>query len=65
MADDVDQANDVSALLLADAIAKKKKTVEAEATGECLNCSTKVAAGRRWCNAECRDEYERDENADS
>lgn len=28
------------------------------ATGQCLCCLEPVTAGRRWCNAECRDEWE-------
>lgn len=27
-------------------------------TGYCLFCGEKCEAGRRWCNSECRDEWE-------
>jgi hypothetical protein len=30
-----------------------------EATGVCLNCEAPLAEGRRWCNADCRDDWER------
>lgn len=32
---------------------------EAEATGECLWCGRDVASPRRWCDAECCRQYER------
>ena len=28
-------------------------------TGECLYCGTALAQGERWCDVECRDEWER------
>lgn len=31
---------------------------EAHATGRCLSCSTPLA-DRRWCDAGCRDDWER------
>lgn len=31
-----------------------------EPTGECLWCGEAVQPGRRWCDADCRDEWERD-----
>jgi hypothetical protein len=29
-----------------------------QATGFCLNCGVPVEKGRRWCGAECRDDWE-------
>ncbi|MDR1423478.1 MAG: hypothetical protein LBI92_02560 [Azoarcus sp.] len=29
------------------------------ATGFCLNCAEPLLDGRRWCDAECRDNWER------
>lgn len=29
-----------------------------EATGSCLWCGVEVAAGARWCDRECRDDWE-------
>lgn len=31
------------------------------ATGECLNCGELLPAGLRWCDADCRNDYERQE----
>ena len=33
--------------------------LEAEATGECLNCFEPVPVSHRWCDAECRRDWER------
>lgn len=34
---------------------------DAEETGECLYCGEPLPAGRRWCNAECRSEWEHEQ----
>lgn len=31
----------------------------AVATGRCLNCSDPIPAPRRWCDADCRDDWQR------
>lgn len=31
---------------------------EAKACGVCLNCGEPVAPARRWCDAECREDWE-------
>lgn len=36
----------------------KKPALEAEATGECLNCYEPLEFGRRWCNADCQSDWE-------
>lgn len=28
-------------------------------TGVCMHCGAPLPGGRRWCDAECRDEWER------
>lgn len=33
-----------------------------EATGFCLYCDEPVAPGLRWCNAECRNDWQAEEN---
>jgi hypothetical protein len=32
----------------------KRPALEAESTGECLNCYEPLALGLRWCNADCQ-----------
>jgi hypothetical protein len=36
----------------------KRKPEAPQATGYCLNCGEPIADMRRWCGAECRDEWE-------
>lgn len=33
------------------------------ATGLCLYCSSEVGSGMRWCNSDCRNDWERIEPA--
>ena len=33
---------------------------EAEETGYCLFCEEPLPKGRRWCNSECRDAWEKE-----
>lgn len=60
MADQVDVANDWNSLhndMLVKAA--RSKPLEVEATGACLFCEEPVEAPKRWCDAECRNEWER------
>jgi hypothetical protein len=58
MADDIDLAQERNEFLLKAQIAVRKPEGP-EATGECLTCSTALPLPRRWCDADCRDDYER------
>lgn len=31
--------------------------LEVDSTGHCLSCDDPLPMGKRWCNAECRDDY--------
>lgn len=62
MSDIIDQANDLveqNDTLAVKAIRANLKP-EAEFTGECLWCAEVVEAPRRWCDADCRDAWEKD-----
>jgi len=37
----------------------KKPMLEAEVTGECLNCYEPVGLGMRWCDSDCRIDWEK------
>jgi predicted nucleic acid-binding Zn ribbon protein len=39
---------------------RSKLKPEAEATGFCLACGEDVESPRRWCDADCRDMWEKD-----
>lgn len=59
MSNDADEAQRVSELFDSLAIAKARKPVQTAAnTGRCLYCSAPVAAEARFCDADCRDDFE-------
>lgn len=44
------------------ALLRSKRQEGPVATGWCLNCDTELEDdGRRWCDAECRDQWEKDQ----
>jgi hypothetical protein len=40
----------------------RRDTGDAIATGECLFCEAPLPAGMRWCGAECRDDWQREQD---
>lgn len=57
--DIIDRANDLADEERARLVAASSKAPPAAAcTGRCLNCAEKVKKGKRWCNAECREDWE-------
>jgi len=60
MADELDRASDYEELERLSAFNKvsKRPLKEAEATGYCLYCGEGLSNNLRWCNAECRDDWE-------
>lgn len=62
MSDIIDNANDLVELtdgLALKAIRNNLKP-EAEFTGQCLWCEEDVESPKRWCDADCRDLWEKD-----
>ena len=56
--DPVDMASEHEAMFLSIALTHRKPEGP-QATGECLWCGGgELAQGRRWCDAECRNEFE-------
>ncbi len=57
--DQIDQANDLAQRErdTATADAARARPV-AQPTGCCLNCGTRLRKGRRWCDPECREDWE-------
>ena len=57
--DEVDIAERATEALMAARLAQvRERKDEAPHTGHCLNCGEPLPAGRRWCDADCRDEWE-------
>lgn len=62
MADEVDRANDIVAMMAEAAVADICRALPAaKPTGFCLWCGHVVTDGARWCDAECRDDWEHDQ----
>ena len=58
MSDMGDSGNDTADLFLHVAI-QRKRTEGPKAEGYCLNCFEPIVDDfRRWCDAECRDDWE-------
>ena len=58
MADTIDDANHQAELALQLQLRQRRETGPA-ATGRCLFCTTPLSQGMRWCDAQCRDAFER------
>ena len=62
MADIADLANEQVAKLEELAMRKfnvEKVKLKAQHTGKCLNCDEVVDPPKRWCDIDCRDDWER------
>lgn len=58
---EADRAEETAALYNRTALYKSRKPEpDAIATGECLFCGQTVSKARRWCNAECRDDWKKE-----
>jgi hypothetical protein len=60
MADVVDRANDLVEMTLENCI--KKVTAKAsipKGIGICIECGEPVEGERRWCDVDCRDDWQR------
>lgn len=62
MTDIVDQAEQVEARERAAAVAHREPEGP-PACGECHYCGAPLKDGRRWCDAGCRDDWQREQDA--
>lgn len=60
MADIIDQANDYAAQFIEQAKLHQSYCVVPvpDANGRCLNCKDPVAESLRWCDDNCRDDWQ-------
>lgn len=58
MADDADITQERQEREL-DLFLRERRAPLIQATGVCLNCNTPLKGERRWCDADCRDDWER------
>ena len=63
VADEIDLASEMMETQISRAVAKASGLeIPKNTTGKCLYCRELVLDGRRWCDADCREEYERRKN---
>lgn len=63
MADEIDRAQERDAQFLADSLAAQQRRADhgrLPAMGYCHYCGEPVAGALRFCDAECRDEWDRE-----
>lgn len=60
--DIIDQGNEAAEIFRRSALSQKRPEGPA-ATGYCLNCEAHLAPGQRWCDAGCRDDWEKQQRA--
>jgi len=61
VSDIADKGNEAADLFLSAALRNRQNaaiTAPTSGIGICLNCHAEVEGERRWCNAECRDEWQ-------
>jgi hypothetical protein len=64
--DVIAKANEVAQIAVDAAISRSSSAPdEVEAVGLCLNCSAAVPEGHRWCDADCRDDWQARRNRKS
>lgn len=57
--DEIDRANELEERHTAASIrAARGVKVAAVPTGACLNCGKRLARNKRWCDADCRDDWQ-------
>lgn len=61
MSDEIDIACDREQIDRDCAIAAARKAVALTAMGKCLNCGEDVGTGLRFCDKDCRDDWEKRE----
>lgn len=63
MPDIIDDANNTADLFLSAALQNQKHGASKETSGigVCLNCGADVEGDRRWCDHECRDQWQADQ----
>lgn len=62
--DIIDQGNEAAELFQRAALSKRKPKGP-EPTGFCLNCEAEVQLGMRWCDADCRTDWEKRTRAEA
>ena len=57
--DILDQADEAQAVFLREALSKIARPAAPHGIGLCINCGAPVEGEARWCDAECRKDWEK------
>jgi hypothetical protein len=60
--DVIDQGNEAAEIFRRSALSQRQPEGPT-AIGYCLNCDARLATGLRWCDAACRDDWEKQQRA--
>lgn len=63
MNDEADRSDEKIAAAIADGIDRVRRQTGLEHTGECHFCGEEVMAPLRFCDADCRDDYDAEQRA--
>lgn len=65
MADEVDLAGEFQEQFIADSLQRQlnAQVKIPRITGHCLNCEEKINKDSRWCDTDCRDDWQRNEDS--
>ena len=59
MPDEIDRASELEERQRADALSRVRTRVGLLLCGACHNCGERLPAGRLFCDADCRDDFEK------
>jgi hypothetical protein len=62
--DIIDQANEAADIFRRSALSQRQPEGP-PATGHCLNCDARLAPKLRWCDVNCRSDWEKQKRADA
>ncbi len=62
-ADPNDRASELEELARQDALANSRRAAAPKPTGCCLYCGERLPMPQRWCDADCRSEYDDEQDA--
>lgn len=60
--DIIDQGNEAAEIFRRSALSQRKPDGP-DATGHCLNCDARLAPKQRWCDVNCREDWEKAQRA--
>ncbi len=63
MSDILDKADEAAEVFLQAALSHKQPAPPSHGVGFCINCGVGLEGDARWCDVECRNDWERNANS--